>query len=404
MSTTRTLDTLAPNVPPLARVFLSLLARIRHGQVLLVTPSGEQLAFGDTQGSPRARLMVHDWRACGSILKSGDIGFADAWRKGWVSSPDLSALLRLAIRNEDALSRTVHGSPLARLWFGLLHRLRRNTRAGSRRNIHAHYDIGNAFYGLWLDSTWTYSSALFHGDYAISLECAQGRKYQHIIDLLGLEPGMRVLEIGCGWGGFAAHAARQGIAVEGITISRAQAEFAERRLEREGLQNLASVRLCDYRDVQGTYDAIVSIEMFEAVGESFWNGYFRTVHDRLRPGGKAVIQTITIEDSRFDAYRRSSDFIRQYIFPGGMLPGPQRFIAAAGRQGLSAEVKVGFGKDYAETLRRWSRAFEDNLPAVRRQGYDEDFIRLWFLYLAYCEAGFDEGRTDVVQFLLQRED
>lgn len=402
MSSTRTLDPVFSGLPAMAQLFVSLLGRLRHGHVLLIGPGGEQKIFGDPHSQPGARLVINDWRACGYILRSGDIGFAEAYRQGWVNSPDLAQLLRLAMRNEDALGQTVNGSALMRLWYGFLHRLRPNTRRGSRKNIHAHYDIGNAFYTLWLDETWSYSSALFDGNYAMSLEQAQARKYQNLIDGLGLRAGMRVLEVGCGWGGFALHAARQGIFVDGITISTAQAEIARERISKEGLDDKAQIRLCDYRDTQGQYDAVVSIEMFEAVGERFWPVYFKTIHDRLKPGASAMIQSITIEESRFDSYRTSSDFIRQYIFPGGMLPTPERFLEHARDAGLQGSVNVAFGKDYAETLRRWARAFDDQLEKVQAQGFDEEFIRLWSLYLAYCEAGFDEGRTDVIQFTLKK--
>lgn len=402
MSSTRTLETVFPGLPTMAQLFVSLLMRIRHGHVLLVGPNGEQKVFGDPHHQPGARLVVHDWRACGLILRSGDIGFAEAFRNGWVSTPDLAQLLRLAMRNEDALGQTVNGSALMRFWYGLLHRLRPNTRRGSRRNIHAHYDIGNAFYALWLDKTWSYSSALFQGDFTLDLEQAQSQKYQNMLDALQLKPGMKVLEIGCGWGGFALHAARQGIHVDGITISPAQADIARQRIEAEGLTDKADIRLCDYRDTQGHYDAVVSIEMFEAVGQRFWPIYFETVYQRLKPGGKAMIQSITIEESRFESYRNSSDFIRQFIFPGGMLPTPVRFMDHARSAGLNASVNVAFGQDYAETLRRWARAFEQQHEQVKEQGFDDVFMRTWALYLAYCEAGFDEGRTDVIQFLLEK--
>jgi cyclopropane-fatty-acyl-phospholipid synthase len=402
MSSTRTLPALRQSIPALARAFLACLEHVRDGHLVLTTPTGESQVFGDPHSAPGARLTIHDWRACAAILKSGDIGFAEAYREGWIDTLDLTNVLRLAIRNETALQRTIHGSALGRFWFNVLHRLRPNTRRGSKKNIHAHYDIGNAFYRLWLDTTWTYSSALFHGDYTLPLERAQINKYQHIIDTLNLMPGDRVLEIGCGWGGFALHAARQGIHVDGITLSKAQATLMQQCIAQEGLEDYASVRLCDYRDVTGQYDAIVSIEMFEAVGERYWPVYFQTLRERLKPGAQAVVQTITIREDRFRHYRRSSDFIRQYIFPGGMLPSVERFRDVARENGLDAEVAVAFGRDYAETLRRWARTFERYTPEVKAQGYDETFIRTWALYLAYCEAGFDEGTTDVVQFCIQR--
>ena len=400
MTLSRTLSG-SESAPVSGRLFLSLLERIRVGHLVLITPDGQPRVFGDPHALPGARLELHDWRACGAILRKGDIGFADAWRAFRVDTPDLAALLRLAIRNERALQRTVYGGWLAQVWYGLRHRLRRNTRSGSRRNIHAHYDIGNAFYERWLDPSFTYSSAVFDGRFDISLEVAQHAKYQRIIDTLGLRAGMRILEIGCGWGGFAIHAARQGIHVHGVTISAAQLSFARQRVQEEGLTGHVSLELRDYRTLGAQYDGIVSIEMFEAVGEQFWPTYFRILRERLLPGARALVQTITIDDSHFAAYRATSDFIREYIFPGGMLPSPERFIAIAKRSRLAANVSLAFGRDYAETLRRWRSAFEYQLEAIRAQGFDETFVRTWRLYLAYCEAGFDEGRTDVMQFVLE---
>ena len=390
--------------PPSARIFLNLLRRIRAGHLVLVTPDGDRCVFGDPLMQPAAHLQIHDWRACRTILRAGDIGFAQAYRAKWLDTADPCAVLRLAIRNEAQLHRTFAGGVLAQCWNSLRHRLRRNTRTGSRRNIYAHYDIGNAFYALWLDPSWTYSSAWFDGDAQLSLEAAQARKYQRIVDTLGLRPGMRVLEIGCGWGGFAQHAARRGIQVHGVTISAAQQGFAAARMESEGLGELATIELRDYRDLNGQYDAIVSIEMFEAVGEAFWPGYFRTLQRCLKPGAQALVQSITIADAHFTAYRASSDFIRETIFPGGMLPSPERFERAARRGGFTSSTTLAFGADYARTLRHWRRAFEACLDAVRAQGFDENFVRTWRLYLAYCEAAFDEARTDVMHFVVTREE
>jgi cyclopropane-fatty-acyl-phospholipid synthase len=403
MTLSRTLS--GPQTAPASgRLFLSLLGRIRVGHLVLITPDGQPRVFGDPHAAPAARLELRDWRACGAILRKGDIGFADAWRAFWVDTPDLSALLRVAIRNERASQRTMYGGWLAQIWYGLRHRLRRNTRSGSRRNIHAHYDIGNAFYACWLDRSLTYSSAVFDGRFEASLEEAQHAKYQRIINTLGLRAGMRILEIGCGWGGFALHAARQGIHVHGVTISLAQLEFAQQRVHEQRLTERVKLELRDYRTLTGQYDGIVSIEMFEAVGERFWPTYFGILRERLVPGARALVQTITIDDSHFAAYRATSDFIREYIFPGGMLPSPERFIAVAKRAKLAGHVTLAFGRDYAETLRRWRNAFENQLDAIRAQGFDETFVRTWRLYLAYCEAGFDEGRTDVMQFVLAAAD
>ncbi|WP_018152741.1 SAM-dependent methyltransferase [Leeia oryzae] len=402
MSHSQTLSAIPRQLPAAARLFLNLLSRLQCGHLQLVTPQGEYLMFGDLREPPSAVLRIHDWRACSRLMKAGDIGLAESYAAGWLDSPDLTAVLRLALRNQHVLDRMIFGGKLSTLWYRLKHLLRPNTRQGSRRNIHAHYDIGNDFYQLWLDPSWTYSSALFNGDYRQSLQQAQEAKYQHMIDALGLKAGDRVLEIGCGWGGFALHAARQGIHVHGVTISPSQLVVAWQRVAEAQLQSLVRLEICDYRDIAGQYDAIVSIEMFEAVGERFWPVYFQTLHDRLKPGGKAMVQSITIAEACFERYRSSTDFIQQYIFPGGMLPTPLRFKTEAGRHGLNVHSQLHFGTDYAETLRRWRDGFEQHQEIIRQQGFDERFMRIWRLYLCYCEAGFDEGRTDVVQFLLQK--
>jgi cyclopropane-fatty-acyl-phospholipid synthase len=273
---------------------------------------------------------------------------------------------------------------------------------GSQRNIHAHYDIGNDFYCLWLDPSWTYSSALFDGDYSLTLQDAQRRKYQRIIDTLQLRPGQRVLEIGCGWGGFAEQAAQQGTHVHGVTISPAQLVVAQRRMQDQGLGERARRELCDYRDLRGEYDAVVSIELSEAVGEQYWPQYFSTVAARLKPGAQALVQSITIGEAYFPRYRSSADFIQQYIFPGGMLPSVERFERQAARCGLNPVARHAFGRDYAETLRRWDAQCLLHHPQIGDLGFDEEFMRIWHMYFAYCEAAFDEGRTDAVQFLLQK--
>lgn len=403
MSQSQALQTISRSVPTAAKLFLNLLARLQHGHLQLITPEGTHLMFGDLHQPPSATLQIHDWRACQRILRAGDIGFAESYEAGWIDSADLTALLRLAIRNQNVLDKMVFGGKLATLWYRLKHLFRRNTREGSRKNIHAHYDIGNAFYQLWLDPTWTYSSAMFHGEYAQSLQQAQLNKYQRIIDTLALSAGSRVLEIGCGWGGFAAYAARQGIDVHGVTISAAQLAIAQERITRQGLNSLVQLELCDYRDLTGQYDAIVSIEMFEAVGEAFWPEYFETVAARLKVGGQALVQSITIDENAFERYRSGTDFIQQYIFPGGMLPSPERFAAKAQSAGLKTTDQYHFGGDYAETLRRWKAACRNEAAAIADQGFDERFMRIWMLYFAYCEAGFDEGKTDVVQFLLHKD-
>lgn len=389
-------------MPASAKLFLRMLSKIQQGNLHIVTPGGEVLKFGDQHVAQSVILTIHDWQACRKIMQGGDIGFAECYEAGWVSTSDLTALLRLAIQNDSALDKAIFGGKLMGLWYKLKHLLRPNTRKGSRKNIHAHYDIGNSFYQLWLDASWTYSSAIFYGDYQISLQEAQYRKYQRIIDVLGLKEGDRVLEIGCGWGGFAEHASSRGIHVHGVTISPSQLEIAEQRIKQLERQDLVKLELCDYRDLEGSYDAIVSIEMFEAVGEEYWPIYFKTVNQRLKAGGKALIQTITIDEARFERYRSGTDFIQQYIFPGGMLPSPPRFVQLAQQNGLQTRDQYAFGKDYAETLRRWNHDFENNIDGIHGLGFGTAFQRIWQLYFSYCEAGFDEGRTDVFQFLLQK--
>ena len=390
-----------PGIPSPARIFLALLDRLRVGHLIVDTPDGSQRLFGQAHAQPGAQLALRDWRACAAMLRAGDIGFAHAYREGWLDSQDLVALLRLAQLNESVMPKPVVGGLLARAWYRLRHWANRNTKTGSRHNVHAHYDLGNDFYALWLDPTFTYSSALFEGDPQRSLEAAQTAKYQRIVDRLNLRPGMRVLEIGCGWGGFALHAARQGIQVHGITLSSEQLEYARTRVLRELFTGQISLDLCDYREVRGRYNAVVSIEMFEAVGEAFWRDWFKVVRRCLADGARALVQTITIDEGRFAAYRASSDFIREFIFPGGMLPSAERFLSQACRAGLRAQRSLAFGADYARTLRAWRERFEANLSAVRALGFDEVFIRTWRLYLAYCEAGFAEGRTDVMHFELE---
>ncbi len=389
-------------IPASARLFLKMLNNLKQGHLRIITPDEQHLLFGDFHQAPSAVLRIHDWRACQRILRAGDIGFAESYEAGWLESPDLVALLRLAIRNENSLEPALFGAKLSTLWYRIKHWLRPNTRSGSSRNIHAHYDLGNDFYRLWLDPSWTYSSAIFDGDYQISLQQAQHQKYQRIIDVLQLKAGDQVLEIGCGWGGFAKHAGKLGIAVHGVTISPSQLAIAQQRIEQAKLQDLVRLELCDYRDLHGSYDAIVSIEMFEAVGEKYWAGYFSTVHQRLKMGGKALIQSITIQESRFERYRSGTDFIQQYIFPGGMLPSPERFCQQAQKQGLQVRHEYAFGRDYAETLRRWNQSFNQQLSSIEAQGFGAAFQRIWHMYFAYCEAGFDEGSTDVYQFLLEK--
>jgi cyclopropane-fatty-acyl-phospholipid synthase len=402
MTTTTSAPFLATSLPRPARRVLALLRHLQHGSLDLQTPDGELLRFGNGR-EPRAALRILDWNVCAAALASGDIGFAESYVAGHWTSPDLRALLELLIRNRTALESLVYGG----FWGGLLHRLRhlmrRNTREGSRRNIHAHYDLGNDFYKLWLDPSMNYSSAWFGGDAGRSLPAGQQAKMHRALGEAGVTPGARVLEIGCGWGAIAEVAARDfGARLTGVTLSTEQLAWAQARLRKAGLA--ADLRLQDYRDIaDGPFDAIVSIEMFEAVGREYWDGYFRTVATQLKPGGRACIQSITIRDDLFDRYVRSTDFIQQYIFPGGLLPSPSQFRAHAAKAGLRVVGELAFGADYAETLRHWREAFLRQEGAVRELGFDTRFLRLWEFYLACCEAAFAAGNTDVMQFTLVRD-
>jgi cyclopropane-fatty-acyl-phospholipid synthase len=387
--------------PRAARLLFALLRNLAHGRLDVVSPAGERLEFVGAQSGPEARLQLQDWDVCAQIVRSGDIGFAECWMEGRWNTPDLAALLTLAAINHAALEQAVYGRWWGRVADVLRQLARTNTRWQAKRNIHAHYDLGNEFYARWLDRSMTYSSALFEGDLTRSLEQAQVSKYERILQRLDPRPGETILEIGCGWGGFAEHAARtRGCRVHGVTISRRQLEYAAARLERAGLAGRVRLTFTDYRDLAGQYDHIVSIEMIEAVGERYWPRYFQTLAQRLRPGGRAVIQAITIDDALFARYRRGTDFIRRYIFPGGMLASPSVLRAQAQRAGLAVTDAYAFGPDYAETLKRWRASFEQTWPALRGGGFDERFRRLWSFYLAYCEAGFRAGTTDVYQMEL----
>lgn len=394
--------TLEAQLPPrLVRPLLASLERITVGTLQLETPEGYELRFGDG-GEPRADLQLTRWSALRHIFRHGDIGLAECYRDGLVKTGDLTQLIRLGIQNQTALDRAIHGHSLLNLGYRLRHLLRRNSRNGSARNIQAHYDLGNDFYRLWLDPTMTYSSACFSDRCKDDLTAAQQAKYQRMLELVDARPGDSILEIGCGWGGFAEYAASQGIQVHGVTLSHEQLSYARNRIAQAGLEALVTFELRDYRDLQGQYDHIVSIEMLEAVGEAYWPGYFRQLRALLKPGGRAALQSIVIDEAQFDLYRRGTDFIQQYIFPGGMLPSPERIAEQAQTQALQIERVEAFGADYAETLRRWRKRFEANLEGVRRLGFDNAFIRLWRFYLAYCEAGFDEGRIDLVQVSLKK--
>ncbi len=394
-----TLSVAPAAAPPAARLLFALLARLARGELVVVDPEGRAHRFGHDDGG-RGEFRFRDWRLARAVLAGGDVAFAETWIDGRWDTPDLPALLTVLARNQPALERAFYGHAWQRALFRLKHWLNANDKRRAKRNIVAHYDLGNDFYRLWLDPTMTYSSALFDGDRAQPLASAQRAKYERILAQLALPPGAHILEIGCGWGGFAEVAARAGYRVTGLSLSDAQTAYARERIARAGLADRVTLRVQDYRDEGGTYDGVASIEMFEAVGEKYWPAYFATVRRALRTGGRACVQTITIADARFERYRTQSDFIQQHIFPGGMLASPSRFVAEAAKAGLRVAGTRAFGRDYAETLARWLAAFDAGADAVRAQGFDERFIRCWRFYLAYCIAGFASGSTDVAQYTL----
>ncbi len=390
------------NAPAAARTMLQMLQRLRHGSLTLQLPDGSIQRFGDGQG-PSASLSLHNWNVCGAALKSGDIGFAETYiARDW-HTPDLTALLRLLITNRRDIEDIVYGSWLGRLAYRARHLLNRNSKTNSRKNIHAHYDLGNAFYELWLDDTMNYSSAWFETPEQSMIE-AQRAKVRRALAMAGVKPGDRVLEIGCGWGALAEMATTEFQAsVTGVTLSTEQLAFANQRMDKLGTSAQSDLRLQDYRDISdGPFDAICSIEMVEAVGREYWPTYFAAVAKLLKPGGQACIQSIVIDDALFERYIRSTDFIQQYVFPGGCLPSPARFRAEAERAGLQVVDQFAFGADYARTLQLWRDAFLHQRERVLQLGFDERFMRIWEFYLAYCEAAFAEGNTDVMQFTLRK--
>jgi len=372
---------------PRARPVAVTSENLRRGELRMELPDGRSLLFRGQEPGPDATLVVRDFAFARRLADAGDVGFAEAYlRREW-DTPDLSAFLELFAANHAVIASLLAERPLVRLWQMFRHFLRRNTRSQARRNIHAHYDLGNRFYGAWLDRTMTYSSALFATG-ETDLAAAQTRKYRALSERTGIGPEDHVLEIGCGWGGFAEFAAREiGCRVTGLTISREQHDFARERIARAGLSDRVEIRFQDYRDETGLYDRIVSIEMFEAVGEAFWPTYFEQLRDRLKPGGTAGLQVITIRDESFRGYRRELDFIRAYIFPGGMLPTPGIMKSLGERFGLPLADERVFGLDYARTRLAWG----------------ERFRPMWEYHTAYCEAGFRTGNIDVRQMIFAKE-
>jgi cyclopropane-fatty-acyl-phospholipid synthase len=399
---------LPASAPAAARAVFRLMKSLRHGSLDVQLPDGSVMHFGEaSDGAPRAAMRLLNWNVCTATLRSGDIGFAEAFIAGDWTSPDPTALIKLMLANGSEVESLVYGTWWGSLLYRVKHWLNRNSRSGSKKNIHAHYDLGNEFYRLWLDPTMNYSSAWFEGERSRPMADAQWAKVRRALVECEVKAGDRVLEIGCGWGALAECTAREfGATVTGVTLSTEQLAWARERLTAAGLAG--DLRLQDYRDLtvgpgEGPFDAIVSIEMFEAVGREYWPSFFQTLKTQLKPGGKACVQSIVIRDDMFERYVNSTDFIQQYIFPGGLLPSPSEFRKAAREAGLRVTHELAFGLDYAETLSRWRERFLSQDGPVRQLGFDTRFMRIWEFYLAYCEAAFAMGNTDVVQFTLQHD-
>ncbi len=401
-ASTETVDIMLPDLPRMVRMALQLGSYLKFGTLDVTLPDGRTVRLGGNSPGPAGAMRVHNYGFATRLLRSGDIGIAEAYMRGDWDTPDLTQFLYLFCVNQDWMQTMMVGKPLVRFIQAIRHWFNRNTRWQARRNIYAHYDLGNDFYSAWLDPTMTYSSALFEDDTA-DLTAAQNNKYRRLAEAIDLKPGQKLLEIGCGWGGFAEYAAKTcGAKVVGLTISKEQRDFARQRVHNAGLSDLVEIRLQDYRDERDRYDRIASIEMIEAVGEEFWPKYFSQLRDRLLPGGLAGIQAITIQDSLFQAYRSEVDFIQRYVFPGGMLPTPQILKALGDKFGVPVIRERIFGQDYARTLAIWRKNFRAAWPNLMPSGFDDRFRRLWEYYLSYCEAGFLSGNIDVRQVVFAK--
>lgn len=390
------------DVPLLARLALRLASQLRFGSVHVRLPDHRTVVLRGLEPGPSAAIQLNNYGFARRLIMGGDIGMADAYVRGDWTTPDLTQLFYVFCLNDHLVDSAFAGNMLIRLCRRALHRLRRNTREGARHNIRAHYDLGNEFFAAWLDRSMTYSSALFSAETA-DLAAAQRHKYEQLAKAIELQSAQTVLEIGCGWGGFAEFAAKTyGVSVLALTISKEQHEFARKRIHEAGLAEKVEVRLQDYRDQKGNFDRIASIEMLEAVGEQFWPTYFNQLHQRLKPGGLAGIQTITVRDELFDSYRRRVDFIQRYIFPGGMLPSAAILRSLGERFEVPMIRERVFGLDYAKTIAIWRANFGQAWADLTSLGFDEPFRRLWEYYLCYCEAGFRAGKIDVRQLVFSR--
>ena len=376
--------------------------KLKNGRVDFILPDGRCFRVEGQGPGPVAEIEIHNPDTFARLIREGDLGFSDAYLDGWWSTPDLQAFMDVMHAGNDEMYDSFAGMALVRAYERLRFWLQSNSQRQAKKNISYHYDLGNDFYGMWLDDTMTYSSALFKTGQE-SLEKAQTQKYENLVNEMGAKPGDHVLEIGCGWGGFAEYAARErGLKVTCLTISKEQRKYAIERMERAGLSDKVEIKLQDYREEKGLYDGIASIEMFEAVGEKYWPTYFQTVRNCLKPGQNATLQIITVADYRWEIYRKSVDFIQKYIFPGGMLPSPKVLRAEVENAGLSVAKSMEFGESYSQTLRRWHDAFNTRWDEISLLGFDDRFRRMWNFYLTSCAASFHSGNTDVTQITVTK--
>jgi len=400
--TPESVATSLPDLPRTVQLAIRYGSKLRRGTLDVTLPDGRRLRLGGVEPGPSAAMTLYNYSFATRLLNGGDIGIAEAYLRGEWDTPDLTQFLYLFCVNQEMIQAMLGENPVMRLVQLVRHWFNRNTPRQARRNIYAHYDIGNAFYSAWLDPSMTYSSALYENG-THDLTTAQHNKFRRLAEAIDLRPGQNLLEIGCGWGGFAEFAAKNyDVHVVGLTISEQQRDFARQRIQDAGLNDKVEIRFQDYRDERGQYDRIASIEMIEAVGEQFWPQYFSQIRDRLRPGGLAGIQAITIQDRFFQTYRREVDFIQRYIFPGGMLPSPGVLKSMGDRFGVPVIRERIFGQDYAKTLATWRNNFRTAWPNIKSLGFDDRFKRLWEYYLAYCEAGFLSGNIDVRQVILAK--
>ena len=392
------------NLPRYFRRVFDLMGKLNSGRVDFVLPDGRRFRAEGKSSGPVAEVTINNPEVFARLIREGDLGFSDAYLDGWWTTPDLQTFMDFIHADNDDMYDGFSGIAIVRAWEKARFWFQSNSKRQALKNISHHYDLGNDFYSLWLDDTMTYSSALFNTGQE-SLENAQIAKYASMIDQMGVKPGDHVLEIGCGWGGFAEYAAKErGLKVTGLTISKEQLFYARKRIKNNGLEDKVDLKLQDYRDETGVYDGVASIEMFEAVGQKYWPIYFETIKHCLKPGKQATLQIITVHDARWDVYRKSVDFIQKYIFPGGMLPSPTVLRQEVTKAGLRVHHSIEFGKSYSQTLRRWFDVFNDQWDTINDMGFDDRFRRMWNFYLTSCAATFESGNCDVTQITLQKPD